>query len=111
MNGKMKGDEPSTGNPEGSAQPLAQHTLREAAARAICRSGRFETGEGTCAVLCMDQLGEVRKKGCGHVERVHGKLADEILSAIAKAEQAAGQGLTEASVDGSSLQQDTGADQ
>lgn len=29
-------------------------------------------------ILCMDQLGDVRKKGCGHCSRVHGKLADAI---------------------------------
>lgn len=59
-----------------------KHTPREAVARAICKSGRFESGQGTCAVLCMDQLGDVRKKGCGHAERVHGKLADQILAAL-----------------------------
>lgn len=52
----------------------------ENAARKICQSGKFETGQGTCAVLCMDQLGDVRKKGCGHCVRVHGKLAEQILS-------------------------------
>lgn len=53
----------------------------ERAARRLCRSGKFETGQGTCAVLCMDQLGDVRKKGCGHCVRVHGKMAADILSA------------------------------
>lgn len=55
---------------------------REAVARVLCQSGKFETGQGTCAVLCMDQLGDVRKKGCGHCSRVHGKLADAILSLL-----------------------------
>lgn len=59
---------------------------REAVARALCESGKFETGEGTCALLCMDQLGSVRKKGCNHLTRVHGKLVDSILSLIRPAE-------------------------
>lgn len=62
------------------SQPTADR--REIVARAICKSGRFETGQGTCAVLCMDQLGDVRKKGCGHCIRVHAKLADAILAAL-----------------------------
>ena len=61
---------------------------REAVARAICQSGKFETGEGTCALLCMDQLGSPRKKGCCHSARVHGKLADSILSLLRPAEPA-----------------------
>lgn len=58
----------------------------EAAARALCRSGRFETGEGACAVVCMDQLGEVRKKGCHHVLRVHQKLAEGVATAMLEAQ-------------------------
>lgn len=61
---------------------------REAVARAICQTGKFETGEGTCALLCMDQLGSPRKKGCCHSARVHGKLADSILSLLRPAEPA-----------------------
>ena len=59
---------------------------REAVARALCESGKFETGEGTCSLLCMDQLGSVRKKGCNHLTRVHGKLVDSILSLLRLAE-------------------------
>ena len=59
---------------------------REAVARALCESGKFETGEGTCSLLCMDQLGSVRKKGCNHLTRVHGKLVDSILSLLRPAE-------------------------
>lgn len=51
----------------------------ERVARTICQSGKFETGQGTCAVICMDQLGDVRKKGCGHCTRVHGAMARAIL--------------------------------
>jgi hypothetical protein len=52
----------------------------ERVARTICQSGKFETGQGTCAVICMDQLGDVRKKGCGHCKRVHGAMARAILA-------------------------------
>lgn len=62
------------------SDPTAER--REIVARAICKSGKLETGQGTCAVLCMDQLGDVRKKGCGHCIRVHAKLADAILAAL-----------------------------
>lgn len=69
-----------------AGEPAYDHATqvvdREAVAQAICKSGKFETGQGTCAVLCMDQLGDVRKKGCGHCSRVHGKLADAILSLL-----------------------------
>ena len=53
----------------------------EAGANAICKSRKFETGQGTCAVMCMDQLGDVRAKGCAHVERIHGKLARTVIEA------------------------------
>ncbi|PAP94026.1 hypothetical protein [Mesorhizobium wenxiniae] len=55
-------------------------------AKAICKSGRFETGEGTCAVLCMDQLGDARKN-CTHCVRVHGKLALTIVTALEEQQQ------------------------
>lgn len=54
----------------------------ERVARAICKSGKFETGEGVCAMICMDSLGDIRKKGCGHCARVHGTLAHAVLSAM-----------------------------
>lgn len=47
--------------------------------RVICKSGKFETGQGTCALLCMDQLGDARTK-CPHVLTIHGKLADKIIT-------------------------------
>jgi GNAT superfamily N-acetyltransferase len=56
--------------------------LRERVARAICKTDRFDTGEGTCAALCMEQLGDPRRKGCGHALRVHGTLVDAILAAL-----------------------------
>lgn len=51
--------------------------LIEEVAREICRSGKFECGQGRCAVLCMDSLGDVRKSlyGCSHAKRLHGALA------------------------------------
>lgn len=69
-----------------ASRPATQVVDREAVARAICQSGKFETGEGTCALLCMDQLGSPRKKGCCHSARVHGKLANSILSLLRRAE-------------------------
>jgi hypothetical protein len=54
----------------------------EKIARALCQSGARETGEGTCAFSCMDQLGDVRAKGCPHAGRVHGKAAEKIFDAI-----------------------------
>ena len=35
----------------------------------LCKSGKFETGQGTCAVICMDQLGSARKH-CVHRDEV-----------------------------------------
>lgn len=54
--------------------------LRTGMARAICRTGRIETGQGTCSLFCMDQLGDPRKSGCWHVERVHGAIADAAIA-------------------------------
>ncbi len=55
----------------------------ERVCRALCQSGRFETGEGTCAFICMDQLGSARggPHGCHHASRVHSRLAREVLAA------------------------------
>lgn len=53
----------------------------KAIAFAICRSGKFECGEGRCAVLCMDSLGN-KPKECGLTLRIHGKLASAALSAL-----------------------------
>jgi len=52
----------------------------EPIARAICKSGKFETGQGTCAAICMEQLGDARRQ-CSHAARVHGKLAERIYDA------------------------------
>lgn len=57
----------------------------EAVAMALCKSGKFETGEGTCALLCMSQLGNARR-GCSYRGQVHGNLAEQIVRAIAKTE-------------------------
>lgn len=51
---------------------------------ALCKSKVFETGQGTCALVCMDQLGDPRKRGCYHADRVHDKIALAILEATAK---------------------------
>jgi hypothetical protein len=52
-------------------------------ARAICKSGKFETGQGTCAVICMDHLG-VARTNCSHASRVHAALAQRISDALEK---------------------------
>ena len=57
----------------------------EAVSQAICKSGKFETGEGTCAFVCMDQLGEARKRPCSHALVIHHKLADIVIIAYLKA--------------------------
>lgn len=57
-------------------------TVCEKIAKAICQSDRYETGEGTCAVICMDQLGSPRKNGCHHIMRVHGAVAEKVFAAI-----------------------------
>ena len=56
-------------------------------ARALCQSGKFETGEGTCALLCLDVLGNARggPHGCPHVVQVHGDLARATIEAAEKA--------------------------
>lgn len=56
-------------------------TDRQKICRALCKSGKFETGEGTCAPLCLSQLGDARRDCC-HRETIHGKLADRILSEL-----------------------------
>ena len=53
----------------------------EQACRAICHSRKFETGEGTCALRCMEHLGCARDK-CAHVDLIHGDLARLVISAI-----------------------------
>jgi hypothetical protein len=52
----------------------------EGAARVLCKSGKFETGQGTCALTCMDQLGDARKRPCSHVVEVHGDLVSAALA-------------------------------
>lgn len=53
----------------------------ERVTKAICKSGRFETGQGTCALLCMDQLGDARRN-CPHSGRLHGELAKACIKAM-----------------------------
>jgi len=65
-----------------------------AACIAACRSGRFETGQGTCALICMQFLGNPRKRGCGSALQVHGQFVNAILSA-ASAPDGLAQGHTE----------------
>ncbi len=53
-------------------------------AKVLCQSGKFETGEGTCALICLSQLGDARKN-CQHRNTVHEKLAQQIDAALSKA--------------------------
>ena len=57
----------------------------EAASKVMCKSGRFETGEGTCAAICMEALGDARLD-CYHCRDVHGHLVLEILTAALNAQ-------------------------
>lgn len=56
----------------------------EKVAKAICRSGKFESGQGTCSLLCMEFPGDPRGSihGCPHAAKIHGKLAESILSSL-----------------------------
>ena len=65
----------------GHIDPRPSEDERQRVARAICRTGIFETGHGTCAAVCMDQLGSARDK-CRHCYRVHRKLTEAVLSVI-----------------------------
>lgn len=59
---------------------MAEQDEVERVARAICQTGKWETGEGTCAARCMDQLGFARKK-CPHVSVIFGDLARTVIAA------------------------------
>ncbi len=54
----------------------------KAVCEVLCLSGKFETGQGTCALICMDQLGNVRKNNCNHMCEVHKDLARAIVKAV-----------------------------
>lgn len=56
---------------------------KERVCGALCKSGKFETGQGGCAAICMEMLGSSRPR-CSHQVRVHGALADSILAALAR---------------------------
>lgn len=61
-------------------RPLDADTL----AKAICDSRGFETGEGTCAARCMDQLGSARgaPHGCQHATKIHARMAANIVAQL-----------------------------
>ena len=56
-------------------------------AKAICRSGKFECGEGACSFICLDQLGSARCD-CSHATDVHNVLAVAIEKAISRNDDA-----------------------
>lgn len=53
----------------------------ERCAKAICKSGKFETGQGTCSLICMDQLGSARRD-CSHAAKLHSGLVLSIIKAM-----------------------------
>lgn len=57
---------------------MNEPTVIDTICKTLCQSGKFETGEGTCALVCMDQLGSARKD-CRHRNRVHSELAFKII--------------------------------
>lgn len=61
--------------------------ITDVIARAICKSGKFETGEGTCAFICMSQLGTARRN-CSYASEVHGKLSALIEKELSKLKEA-----------------------
>ena len=64
-----------------STTPKDRADLVALMARAICKSGRLETGQGTCAAICMSQLGSARRS-CAYVTQVHGAIADIALDTL-----------------------------
>lgn len=63
-------------------------TKLDTVCRVLCKSGKFETGEGTCAPICMGMLGNAREE-CDYRDRVHMKLAGAIINALEDTEEAA----------------------
>ncbi len=59
-------------------------TTIEAVCKALCQSRKFETGEGTCSFLCMDQLGDARK-ACPHRNAIYKDLAIKIIDEVNRA--------------------------
>jgi hypothetical protein len=57
------------------------HKRIDIIAKAICKSGKFECGEGACSFLCLDQLGNARRD-CPHATDIHNSLATQIEKAI-----------------------------
>jgi hypothetical protein len=73
--------------PTPSGQNISDVLIEALVAKALCQSGKFETGQGTCAAICMEVLGSARSgpHGCPHSARVHGKLAASITDALRQA--------------------------
>ena len=46
----------------------------EKVSQALCKSGKFEIGEGCCAPICLENLGVARDK-CTRCSTVHKDLA------------------------------------
>ena len=62
--------------PEGS-----QMELKQKIAKAICKSRKFECGQGCCAPICMESLGVARDK-CSRCLQVHKDLVEAIVGVL-----------------------------
>lgn len=66
--------------------------LREAIARTLCRSRKFECGQGACAFLCLGHPGgDIRSQpqGCPSASRIHADLIDAVLAILPDADELA----------------------
>ena len=50
-------------------------------ARVSCRNSSHAPN-GTCAAICMDELGDVPSNGCRHAEHIHGNGVLAIIKAM-----------------------------
>jgi len=72
---------PRRANPAPDISETAMASIREAA-RKLCQSRTYETGQGTCALICMDQLSpRSNPHGCPHALKV---LAPRLRQTLAR---------------------------
>lgn len=64
-------------------KPISEREI-EMVCKLLCASGIRETGEGTCSLVCLDQLGEARKRPCSHRQEVFRALAIKSLNNLEK---------------------------
>lgn len=70
----------TNGNKVVEAKDYFSEAAVGAACKTMCFSGKFETGEGGCAPICMSGLGSSRTH-CAYRVQVHKELALQILTA------------------------------